>query len=467
MKCSLLIYFLLALFPLPSSGAGNTQQVFDIRKYGAKGDGRTMCTEAINKAVSDCSESGGGVVLVPKGRFVTGTVVLKDNVDLHLDKGAVLEASMNLDDYQSFVPKGDISYYDSGDGSQNANNSKDLRWNRALVLGSGIQNVRISGDGEIDGKHLYDPLGEEKMRGPHTVIIGQSRNFTMEGVTVNNAANYAFMAYDISNCVFSNLSINQGWDGIHIRGGRNIIIRNCSFQTGDDAIAGGYWENMVISDCHINTACNGIRMIMPSNDLEIAHCVFRGPGVYPHRTSRELNRKNMQSAIILQPGGWGKADGDMSSIYIHDIEIDNVTNPLMMVLNESNHADGILVERLKAENVYYAAASLESWRGGVFRNVEFRDIDISYMGSDDPELSKMAVGQPPADSRQLPCWGWYVKNAVNVVFENLKLSYEGEEFRPAIIFDNVADAELVNVSCRPSHSPDDIVKINSGKIVVR
>ncbi len=100
-------------------------------------------------------------MLVPKGRFVTGTVVLKDNVDLHLDKGAVLEASMNLDDYQSFVPKGDISYYDSGDGSQNANNSKDRRWNRALVLGSGIQNVRISGDGEIDGRHLYDPLGEE------------------------------------------------------------------------------------------------------------------------------------------------------------------------------------------------------------------------------------------------------------------------------------------------------------------
>ena len=71
--------------------------------------------------------------------------------------------------------------------------------------------------------------------------------------------------------VFHDLEFNEGWDGIHIRGGKNITIRNCRFFTGDDAIAGGYWENMVISDCHINSSCNGVRMIMPATGLTISN----------------------------------------------------------------------------------------------------------------------------------------------------------------------------------------------------
>ena len=96
----------------------------------------------------------------------------------------------------------------------------------------------------------------------------------MRGITLNCASNYAFMAYKIEDMVFHDLEFNEGWDGIHIRGGKNITIRNCRFFTGDDAIAGGYWENMVISDCHINSSCNGVRMIMPATGLTISNCTF-------------------------------------------------------------------------------------------------------------------------------------------------------------------------------------------------
>ena len=469
MKKTLFLPFILLLltFGMEAEALVPQHNVYDIRKFGAKGDGKTLNTQAINTTIEKCSDQGGGVVLIPKGVFITGTIHLKDNVRLYLDADAVLRASTDLNVYESYIPTKDISRFDSGGNTQNANNSRDARWNRALILGVGLKNFAIEGEGTIDGCHLFDPQGEEKMRGPHTIIIAESRNFTMDGITVNNAANYAFMAYEIENCSFRGLSFNEGWDGIHIRGGKNIVIRDCEFYTGDDAIAGGYWENMAISDCHINTACNGIRMIMPSTDLTIAHCQFQGPGRHPHRTSRELRRTNMQSAILLQPGGWGRAPGNMEDIHIHDIQIDSVTNPIMMVLNEGNEASNILVERVTATRITYAAASIESWRGGRFENLTFRDISYTYMGHDNTALKDLSVGQPPADSRQLPCWGWYLRNVHNLLFENVNLSFEGKETRPALWFDNVGRAELRNVTYKKSQNPQGIVSINTGSINIK
>ncbi len=465
-KTPFVLFLLFALAFTAQAGTFAPQRdVCDIRKFGAKGDGKTLNTQAINAAIEACNARGGGVVLVPKGVFVTGTIHLKDNVRLYLEADAVLRATADLDRYESYVPTKDISRFDSGGGGQNANNSRDARWNRALILGVGLKNFAIEGEGTIDGCHVFDPRGEEKMRGPHTIIVAESRNFSMENITVNNAANYAFMAYEIENCTFRGLSINEGWDGIHIRGGKNIVIRDCEFHTGDDAIAGGYWDNMSISDCHINTACNGIRMIMPSTDLTIAHCDFQGPGRYPHRTSRELRRTNMQSAILLQPGGWGRAVGDMDDIHIHDIRIDSVTNPIMMVLNEGNEAGDILVERVTATRITFAAASAESWRGGRFDKLVFRDISYSYAGNDNAALRELKVGQPPADSRQLPCWGWYLRNVRDVLFENVSLTFDGEETRPALWFDNVGRATLRNTRYKTSGSEQGIVSIHTGTII--
>lgn len=439
--------------------------VYDIRKYGAKGDGKTLNTKAITAAIDACSNAGGGTVIVPKGIFLTGTFYLRDNVRFLIEKDAVLKATTDLAQYIPYAPLGDLSKYSSGGDGENANNAIDPIWNRALILGVGISNFSIEGDGIIDGCHVFDERGEEKMRGPHTIIIAESRNYTMTGVTVNNAANYAFMAYEIENCLFSHLTFNEGWDGIHIRGGKNIVIRNSEFYTGDDAIAGGFWENFVITDCHINSSCNGIRMIMPANDFTISHCTFKGPGKYPHRTSKELKRNNMLSAIILQPGGWGRIDGNIENIHIHDVTIDTMNNPLMIVLNEGNDGDNIVVERLTATNISYAAASIESWKGGTFNNIIFRDIAISYVGNNDPASKDFVITRPPADSRPLPCWGWYARNVRHLTFENVVLNYEGTEVRPAFWFDNVGKVVMKNVNHQPSQNKESIIAINTGTIV--
>ena len=448
--------FFLLLFGMVLLAQVQAQQpvaVFNIKNYGARGDGKTINTQAFNKTVDACADAGGGTVVVPAGTYLSGTIRLKSHITLLLEKGAVIKGVADLNEYMSYMPTRDMGKY---------LNAAATKWNRALVLGVGVTNVAVTGNGVIDGDHVFDPQGEERMRGPHTILFAESRNLSFSGFTVNNAANYAFMAYEIENVEYNNLTFNQGWDGIHIRGGKHITIRNTSFYTGDDAIAGGYWEDMVITDCHINSSCNGIRMIMPADGLTISHCNFSGPGRYPHRTSKEKQRTNMLSAILLQPGGWGKAPGIVDKVYIHDISISNLDNPFMIVLNEGNNAGKIRVERLKAVQVNAYAASVESWKGGVYDELTFRDISIEYADHPDASSSDASLGQPRTDPRNLPCWGWFVRNVKNIGFENVDLRYTGNDPRPAWYIDNVAVVKFNNVK----YPGNDIVFKNSGTWVV-
>jgi len=423
--------------------ADNNPAIFNIRNYGARGDGKFINTQAINKAVEACSHAGGGKVVVPSGTYLTGTIQLKSHITLLLEKGAILKGVSDLNAYQSY----------------NTRNS-----GRALILGIGVNNVSITGNGYIDGDHVFDAQGEQQIRGPHTILFSESRNLSFDGFTIVNASNYAFLAYDIENAVFSNLTISQGWDGIHIRRGKHMIIHNCSFLTGDDAIAGGYWENMVITDCRISAACNGIRMIMPANGLTISHCTFSGPGA-PHRSSKE-KRTNMLTGILLQPGHWNSAPGFTDKVHIHDIRINNVNTPLMMTLNEGNDAGSILIERLTAIQVKAHAASVESWKGGVFDELIFRDVSIEYVGHPDASLADTPLRHPPIDSRILPCWAMFVRNVKKINFENVELKLIGTDARPAMIFDNVASTKFTEVNYPGKDNPETILFKNCGTWVV-
>lgn len=440
---------------------------YDVRAYGAKGDGITTDTEAINAAIGACAAGGGGTVLFPSGTYLTGTLLLKNDVRLYLCAGAILQGTENLEQYRHYTPLSDVSAYDSGGSGQNANNSKDARWNRALILGVGISNASIEGEGTIDGGHLFDPLGEERMRGPHIVVVAESRNFSMSGITLNNASNYAFMAYRIENCLFRNLRFNAGWDGIHIRGGKNIQIRNCEFRTGDDAIAGGYWENMAISDCYVNSSCNGIRLIMPARGLTIARCTFQGPGRYPHRTSKERQRTDMLTAIFLQPGGWGRAPGVLDQVHIHDIRMDNLNTPLMFMLNGGNEAGRIVVERVRATRLNFSGATVESWKGGAYEDLTFRDISLGFRGNADPALRAVRLEGAAGDSRPLPVWGWYVANARNIRFERVRLEYAGQEARPAFWFENTGRIEFTQVEYPGDTDDGSVILLRSDSILKR
>ena len=406
--------------------------VYDVRDYGAVGDGQTLDTPAINKAIEACGAAGGGQVRLPPGRYLCGTVHLRSHVTLFLEAGARLVGTTNLDQYQQPTPPDFLP------------EAKWGKWHRALILGDGLEDIAIAGDGVIDGNKVFDPTGEERMRGPHTFVFVNCRNVTVRDVSFVDSANYAIFFQVSDHVEIRNVKFTGGWDGVHFRGGpgrpcRDVSIVGCQFFTGDDSIAGRYWENTLISNCIVNSSCNGIRLIGPATHLVVHNCLFYGPGVHPHRTS---NRHNMLSGLNLQPGAWDATEGELDDVLISDITMHNVNTPFHFSLKPGNTAGNIVVNRVTATGAYRAASSVESWAETAFENVVFRDVTIEYTGGGTKQQAGMSVKSPGVDARPLPAWGFYIRNVDSLQLDNVRLRCEKEDLRPALICDGVRQLTL-------------------------
>ncbi len=414
--------------------------VVSILAYGAVPNDTTVNNaKAINSAIMYCSRNGGGTVVVPSGTFSTGTLFLRSGVTLRLDNGAVLLGSKRLTDYSPLTTDLDLSRYESGQGTANYNSATDAQWSKAMIMGVKCNDAGIEGEGCIDGGDVRNPQGEEHIRGPHTILLAGCRNMTMRNFKVKRSANYAFLAYRLDKSTFQGLTIKGGWDGIHIRGGHDLIIKGCKLHTGDDAIAGGYWEGMKITHCTLNSSCNGIRMIMPSTDLMIADCDIFGPGQYEHITS---HRTRSEHAINLEPGAWGKAPGRMDRIYIKRNTIRNVLSPLCVTLGDDNTCGRIVVENMTARDVTRMALSVKSWGKAPTDKVILKNCDLEFNGIDDPSLPDWFDNKPTSQWPVFPCWGMFFRNVGIVEAHNVKLRVKGGEYRKAYMCQNVGKQNL-------------------------
>lgn len=180
-----------------------------------------------------------------------------------------------------------------------------------LLVGENLRDVAFTGQGVIDGNQVFDPQGEEKMRGPHTILLGRGRAVTLRDVTIHKSGNYAFLFFYGQQVWVENAVFEGGWDGVYFCGlptawNRDVRVTDCRFFTGDDSIAGEYIEDAVVENSTINSSCNGVRLIGPARRLSFAKCEFYGPGKFEHRTSQ---RTNMLAGLCLQPSAWDKQPG--------------------------------------------------------------------------------------------------------------------------------------------------------------
>lgn len=414
--------------------------VVSIVSFGAVADNDSVNNaECINRAIDSCASLGGGVVTVPEGVFTTGSIYLKSGVTLRLERGAVLKGSARIEDYAPLVTTLDLSEYESGRGTVNYNSATDPQWSLAMVFAVGADNAGIEGEGIIDGNDVRNPLGEEGMRGPHTVLLAGCGNVTFKDFTVRNSANYAFLGYRLDNAVFDRLHINGGWDGIHLRGADDVTISRCEMHTGDDAIAGGYWRGMKIENNMLNSSCNGIRMIMPADGLYVTGNEIYGPGEFEHITS---HRTNSEAAIHLQPGGWGSAPGRVDNVVIRDNNVRGVLTPLCVTLSEDNTAGTITVENLVARDVTRMAMSVKSWGSAPTDRVVMRHCDMEFLGIDDPDLPAWFEGKPTSEWPVFPVWGMYFRNVKDVSVSDVVLRVKGKDYRDAYMCDNVGRQKI-------------------------
>ncbi|NJK86575.1 MAG: glycoside hydrolase [Bacteroidales bacterium] len=375
---------------------------------------------------------------------------------LYLEEGSVIKGIHDISDYKSYIPTKEMPKHRLAYREW---------WTRGLIIATGISNTSISGKGLIDGGHLEDINGEEKTRGPHAIVFGECRNYEISGISITRSSNYAFLSYESENATFHNLVITQGYDGIHIRGGKNIIIHDCKFYTGDDAIAGGYWENVSVSNCYINSACNGFRILFPVTDLTIDHCEFKGPGLYPQRSTFDGQRRNMLAAVLIQPGAWGRAPGAAEKLHIHDLKIDSMDCAVAFILqnNHGNYGKDILVEKVHATNIVKACYSVESWKGGQFENVVFRDIFTEFAGAGDTlNLESRPSG---LETYKRPYWGFYGHNIKDIRLENIEFKYTGTEASFCDWFDDVETIYFKGINIQEVKDKEAVKLIDCGRLI--
>lgn len=267
---------------------------FNVMDYGAVADGETNNAKAIQAAVDACTQAGGGRVTVPAGRYMSGSIQLKSNVDLHLEMGAVLISSLKEEDINDFM-------------TQVEDENKTTGWEGGCFLGAlHEENISLSGDGTIYGqgeKVFYDdgadggfaesPLCVAAFR-PRLILFEDIRNLTVKDVTLKDAAFWTLHMAGCSHVRINNIRIlndvrGANNDGIDPDSCQDVVISNCIVEAGDDAIVVkstkpmaaryGACENIVITGCILHSHDSALKVGTETHGLirniSFGDCVIR------------------------------------------------------------------------------------------------------------------------------------------------------------------------------------------------
>ena len=251
--------------------------IFDIRNYGAIGDGKTLNTAAIQRAIDDCASKNGGTVLLEDGIYLTGSIVLRSNIKFQIEQNAVLLGSPDCADYPE---KENLRHVIS----ENLPRER----NAALIFAEECENVSITGMGKIDcnGTHFVrEKQGEwtgwqferiDAPTPPRVVFFAGCRNIAISDITmVNQPSGWSYWIHDCEYVSFDRCKIlaevrYPNNDGIHINSSRNVTVSNCDIVTGDDCLVvrannrslkeNKVCEKVTVTNCNLTSYSGGIRI---------------------------------------------------------------------------------------------------------------------------------------------------------------------------------------------------------------
>jgi hypothetical protein len=433
----------------PSDASGQVQDrekaatgAYSVKDFGAAGDGKTLDTQAINRTVEAATAAGGGTVLFPPGVYLTGTVHLKSNITLCIGPGARILGSKNLGDYEDVLDP----------QRKNAD-----QWHSALLEGHDLRNIAITGRGTIDGNKVFNPQGAENMRGPHAIFLNKCEGVLLQDIFIQDASNFAQLMDGCSSAFVRGVTVTGGWDGLHLLNCKDIIVTDCRFQTGDDCIAGGGWERVVVANCTLNTSCNAIRIMSPMTEaidkslgdrgvknVTFTNLVITGPGIYEHRTT---SRHDLRVAFLI-------FSTVVDNLVISNISVSKARCPLWMcVRNPPTQIRNISVNNLTATAVGmpdYEASLIRGLQDNPIESVSLSNITIVSEGGGAKDL----IDKPLPDSVRDPyipmsCYGLLCRHVKNLDLHNVRFSYSEIDARPALICESVEQLDLDGVRGQP------------------
>lgn len=470
---------------------------FNIRDFGAKGDGVSLDTEAINKTIEAAAAAGGGTVYFPAGKYASHSIRLKSNICLYLDQGATIYAAPATEeaDYDDPEPNEFDQYQDFGHS----------HWQNSLIWGIGLHDVSIMGPGLIDGT---DGL----MRGENrrsSVVVGNKaialklcRNVTISDVSILMGGHFAILATGVDNLTLDNLKVDTNRDGFDIDACRHVRVSNCSVNAlQDDAIvlkssyALGFLracENVTITNCEVTgfdpgTFLDGtyqrnqekapdregptgrIKFGTESNggfvNITISNCVFersRGIALETVDGARiediTINNITMRdittSCLFLRIGNRYRAPEGTPHSTMKRVMISNI-NAYNVDPRYSSLITGLPdypIEDLTLSHIrilYKGGLSLEhaAQQPAELVNPFFQRNDPEAFAPRDPYAvpENEKTYPEPCTFGILPAYGMYIRHVKNLVVDDVELGYMEEDTRPVFVLSNVEGAEFRNL----------------------
>lgn len=460
-KVFLFVY--LSLFSAIIFGASE----YNVKDNGAVGNGIVLDTESIQNTIDKAFENGGGKVIIPPGIFKIGTLILKDNVELHIQAGAELLGSPDIKDYTEI--------------SHEMESRTNLLYTKyAMIFAEGANNIAVTGLGIINGNGVdnYQITRPQNMR-PFLMRLVNCEDVTIRDIQLLEAANWTFHLLGCKDVIVDGIKIinttRANRDGLDIDACNNVTVSNCIISSQDDAIVlkatnNIVCENISITNCILSSHASAIKTGTESNggfkNITISNCVIKDIPVHA-------------GIELMAVDG-----GDLKNITISNIVMDNVATPIFIYLGNRARPfkKGQYVTKVSDvmdiyfNNITVTNAKLASGVVGLnnkqVHNISFNNISVHYsepLNGKFPPVNSVPykdLSYPMAlmHGKNLPAYAFYCRNVEGLSFKNINVySAEGGE-RPAFIFDKVNNLELYSVKSKSDNSSPMVYLRNSANI---
>jgi len=467
-RCTLLLFIQLSVIQAFSSN-------LNILELGAKPDGKTLSTKVIQKAIDNCSASGGGMVIVPAGRFITGTIILKSNTTLKLEIGAVLLGSSNPDDYIQNIPK-----YEA------------LRTNKQtcqLIYSENQENISIIGEGMIDGQgagfkvqQTIDGESDAGITRPHLIQMISCKNIRIEGIDLKNSAAWMQHYLGCDNLqikgirVFNFCNVNN--DGIDIDGCHDVTISDCIVSSADDAIvlkATGLrsCQNVVISNCILHTFSSAVKLGTETTggfqNISINNIAISPVTNVDFKYNDPVGYTAI--ALMIVDGG------TLENVNISNIVVSEISCPIFINLGNRGRkykpdADepsvgkvkNVMISNITAVSSSRITSSITGIPGYDIENLVFDNIRLinrsQGLAQDTLQVVPEVNSYPESDmyGQVLPASAFYLRHAKNIQFTNIQLQVEGTDYRPVFMLEDAKNITIINPVLNSKISNTKIVK---------
>lgn len=344
--------------------------MFNVKDYGALGDGSTLDSPSIQKAIDACAEVGGGTVYLPEGKYLCGTLHLASNIHVYFDKGATVLGSKSPSDFDP---------YEEDAANTEFQDRSHSYFHHSLFHADHADDIVLSGFGKIDMQSAWEDLdftefgsggnkGQRWCRGAKAIAFKECVNVVIRDLTIRNVTDLAVYLAGCENAVISGLNIATHVDGISPDACKNVIISDCIVDAGDDAIVPkcSYtlgrlqaMENLTVANCVIRSSASAIKFGTESNSAFL-NTTVTGCTVYDTRLE----------GIMLVTCDGARVEG----LSISNITMKNVAQPLLLMV--SDRARGPVGTRIGAmkniaiSNVTVTGPYTETLRGTMAQNSE-------------------------------------------------------------------------------------------------